>query len=197
MKTTFQALMVGAAALSIAACTDPAAEAPAADSMAADASADMPATTPMASGNIVEVAQGDPQFSNLVAAVQSAGLVETLSGPGPFTVFAPTNTAFEAIPQADRDALMVPAQAETLGGILTYHVVAGRMTSADVAAALEAGGGTATLTTVEGGTLIVRDAGNGTITLTDESGNTATITAVDVEATNGVVHVIDKVLMPS
>lgn len=146
-------------------------------------------------GTIVSVAQGNPDFSTLVAAVTAAGLGETLSGTGPFTVFAPTNAAFEKIPAADRDALMTPAQRETLSGILTYHVVNGRVMAADLVRQIEEGNGTATLTTVNGGTLTAR-ANGGTVTLTDAKGGTSTVAATDVAASNGVIHAIDTVLMP-
>ncbi len=152
-------------------------------------------TTPATDGTIVEVAQGNPDFSTLVAAVTSADLGATLSGTGPFTVFAPTNAAFEKIPEATRTSLMAPAGKEDLSGILTYHVVAGRTSAADLTRMIEEGGGSATLTTVNGATLTAR-ANGGTVTLTDAQGGTSTVTATDVAASNGVIHVIDTVLMP-
>lgn len=153
------------------------------------------ATTPATDGTIVQVAQGNPDFSTLVAAVTSADLGGTLSGSGPFTVFAPTNAAFEKVPQATRTELMSPAGKQDLSGILTYHVVRGRVTAADLMSQIEQGGGTATLTTVNGGTLTARASG-GTVTLTDAKGGTSTVSATDVAASNGIIHAIDTVLMP-
>jgi len=149
-----------------------------------------------ASGTIVEAAVANPDFSTLVTAVQAAGLAETLSGPGPFTVFAPTNAAFAKLPAGTVEGLVQPAQRETLSGILTYHVVSGRVTAADLTSQIQAGGGTATLTTVQGGTLTARVVG-GNVVLTDAAGGTSTVTATDVAASNGVIHVIDTVLMPA
>lgn len=147
-------------------------------------------------GTIMEVAQGNPDFSNLVAAVQSANLGETLSGAGPYTVFAPNNAAFEKIPQETRDQLMSAEGQEDLSGILTYHVVEGEMMADAVAQAIESAGEEgATLTTVNGGTLTAMMEG-GNVVLRDAQGNTATVTATDVDASNGVIHVIDTVLMP-
>jgi uncharacterized surface protein with fasciclin (FAS1) repeats len=158
--------------------------------------AEEPTTTaPATAGTIVDVAQGNPDFSTLVAAVTSADLGGTLSGAGPFTVFAPTNAAFEKIPEATRTSLMAPAGKEDLSGILTYHVVAGRVSAADLARQIEQGGGTATLTTVNGATLTARATGSA-VTLTDAKGNTSTVSATDIAASNGVIHVIDTVLMP-
>ena len=158
--------------------------------MAADA-----AMTPEASGNIVEVAQGNADFSTLVAAVTAAGLGETLSGEGPFTVFAPTNDAFAKIPADTLAGLLTPEQRDALTGILTYHVVAGRVDAATLLQQIEAGGGSATLTTVQGGTLTAR-AADGGVTLTDANGGTSTVVMTDVAASNGVIHAIDTVVMP-
>lgn len=152
--------------------------------------------TPATDGTIVTVAQGNPDFSTLVSAVQSAGLVETLNGPGPFTVFAPTNAAFEKIPAETRSSLMEPAQKDTLSGILTYHVVPGRVDAAALTQQIEQGGGSATLTTVQGGTLTATVV-DGTVTLTDEAGNTSKVVMTDVAASNGVIHAIDTVVMPN
>ncbi len=151
---------------------------------------------PAATGNIVEVAQGDPQFSTLVSAVTAAGLAETLSGPGPFTVFAPTNAAFEKVDKATLGSLMEPASKDKLAGILTYHVVPGNVDAAALTKMIVDNGGTAELTTVNGAKLTAKAAG-GTVTLTDAAGNTSTVTATDVPAANGMIHVIDTVLMPS
>lgn len=145
---------------------------------------------------IVANASKASNLTTLVAAVKAAGLVETLSGAGPFTVFAPDNAAFEKIPAATRDALMAPAMKDDLAAILTYHVVAGRLTAADIAAQAQAAGGTATLTTVQGETLKVSAGPNNTWVITDSKGGTSTITQADVGQSNGIVHVIDTVLMP-
>ena len=145
--------------------------------------------------NIIENAVNSADHTTLVAAVKAAGLVETLSGPGPFTVFAPTNAAFAKLPAGTVDTLVKPENKKTLTGILTYHVVAGNMTAADLAKAIKDGGGSAKLKTVAGGTLTATEAG-GTITLTDEKGGKSTVTQADVIQSNGVIHVVDSVLMP-
>ena len=132
-------------------------------------------------GTIVEVAQATADFSTLVSAVVAAGLAETLSGEGPFTVFAPTNEAFAALPAGLLDKLLLPENKETLVKILTYHVVAGKVMAADVTAG--------DVTTVEGSTFAVTT--DGGVKVGD-----ATVTATDVEASNGVIHVIDKVIVP-
>lgn len=183
------------AALTLAACGDNSAEAPAADATATDASAMAPA--PAATGTVVAVAQGNADFSTLTTAVTSAGLAETLNGAGPFTVFAPTNAAFEKIPAAQRDALMAPAGRADLTKVLTYHVVPGRVDAAALTQQIQAGGGSAALTTVEGGTLTARAGADGSVTLTDEMGNTSRVTQTDVAASNGVIHAIDTVVMPN
>ncbi|MFC0633487.1 fasciclin domain-containing protein [Brevundimonas balnearis] len=198
MKITRTRTLVAVSAVALmglAACNnaEPAAEAPAADAMSADAAA----TAPTADGTVVAVAQGNPDFTTLVSAVQAAELVDTLNGAGPFTVFAPTNAAFEKIPAADREALMQPAQREQLQGVLTYHVVPGNVNAAALTEQITAGGGSATLTTVEGGTLTARANADGTITLTDENGGAANVVQADVTASNGVIHAIDTVVMPN
>lgn len=145
---------------------------------------------------IVENAANSPNHTTLVAAVTAAGLVPTLSGPGPFTVFAPTNAAFAKLPAGTVDTLVMPANKATLTKILTYHVVAGRVSAADLMARIRAGGGRAALTTVEGGTLTASLRGNSVI-LTDEKGGVATVTQADVFQSNGVIHVTDTVSMPN
>ncbi len=147
------------------------------------------------SKTIVENASAAPNLTTLVAAVKAAGLVETLSSAGPFTVFAPTNDAFAKLPAGTVDELVKPENKETLTKILTYHVVAGKLAAADVLAAIEAGGGKATLTTVAGETLTAAVV-DGKVVLTDAKGGTSTVTQTDVFQSNGVVHVIDTVLMP-
>lgn len=148
-----------------------------------------------ASKNVVQNASAAKNLTTLVAAVKAAGLVDTLSGPGPFTVFAPTNTAFEKLPAGTVDKLVTPDMKPTLTKILTYHVVAGKMDSAAIAQAIKSGGGMASLKTVEGGTLTAKMDG-AKLVLSDEKGGTATVETADVYQSNGVAHVIDTVLMP-
>jgi uncharacterized surface protein with fasciclin (FAS1) repeats len=150
---------------------------------------------PRAQTNIVQAAVGSPDHTTLVAAVTAAGLADTLSGPGPFTVFAPTNAAFARLPAGTVDTLLQPANRAVLQGVLTYHVVPGRIMASDAIAAIQAGGGTARLTTVQGGTLTARLMG-GNVVLTDERGGRATVVAVDLAASNGVIHVTDAVSLP-
>jgi uncharacterized surface protein with fasciclin (FAS1) repeats len=145
--------------------------------------------------DIVGVAAGSAAHSTLVAAVKQAGLVETLKSKGPFTVFAPTNDAFGKLPAGTVESLLEPANKAKLSGILTYHVVAGKLNAAAVMAAIKKGNGTATLTTVSGGKLSAAIE-NGKVVLTDENGGKATVTATDLKASNGVIHVIDSVLLP-
>ena len=146
--------------------------------------------------NIVENAVNSKDHTTLVAAVKAAGLVDTLESPGPFTVFAPTNEAFDKLPAGTVDTLLKPENLAQLKKILTYHVVAGKLTAKDIAKQIKAGGGKATLTTVEGGTLTAMMQG-GKLVLTDEKGGTATVTIANVIQSNGVIHVIDTVLMPN
>ncbi len=146
--------------------------------------------------NIVENAVNSKDHTTLVAAVKAAGLVETLSSAGPFTVFAPTNEAFNKLPAGTVETLVKPENKATLTKILTYHVVAGRMTSADLKNAIKAGKGKATLKTVSGGTLTAMMKGSKTIELKDEKGGISTVTIADVLQSNGVIHVVNTVLMP-
>ncbi|MEO6225864.1 MAG: fasciclin domain-containing protein [Sphingomicrobium sp.] len=145
--------------------------------------------------NIVQNAVNSPIHTTLVAAVKAAGLVDTLSGPGPFTVFAPTNDAFAKLPAGTVDTLVMPANKAALTNILTYHVVPGRVTAADLMAMIRAGNGRATLTTVQGEPLYASMVG-GTIMLTDAKGGMAHVTQGNVMQSNGVIHVVDSVLMP-
>ncbi len=145
--------------------------------------------------NIVQNAVNSKDHTTLVAAVKAAGLVDTLSSAGPFTVFAPTNAAFDKLPPGTVGELVKPENKATLTSILTYHVVAGRLTAADIAAKIKAGGGTATLTTVNGGTLTASMMGN-RIMLTDAKGGMSHVTIGNVMQSNGVIHVVDTVLMP-
>ena len=151
---------------------------------------------PAATKGILDVAAEAGTFKTLAAAVEAAGLVETLRGPGPFTVFAPTDDAFAKLPAGTVDGLLKPEKKADLAGLLTYHVVAGSVDAAALAQQIEAGGGSATLTTVQGATLTAKSDGMGGITLTDGKGGTAKVTTADVRQSNGVVHVIDSVLMP-
>lgn len=180
-----------ASALTLAACAPatetstpsvvpPAVEEPGMEPIAEEPTA-MPAQT------IVDIAAGNPDFSTLVAAVQAAGLAETLAGPGPFTVFAPTNAAFDALPAGTLDSLLLPENKDQLTQILTYHVVSGKVMAADVPAA---SAGVAT-STVAGLDLSVRSEMDGSVKV-----NEATVTTADIEASNGVIHVIDTVLLP-
>ena len=145
--------------------------------------------------NIVQNAVNSKDHTTLVAAVKAAGLVETLSGPGPFTVFAPTNAAFDKLPAGTVDTLLKPENKDQLTKILTYHVVAGKMTAKNIAMAIKKGGGKATLKAVQGGALTASMNGK-SLVLTDEKGGTSTVTIADVMQSNGVIHVIDTVLMP-
>jgi len=192
---TFGLVAVSTAALLAAACT-PAEEATPATDAAATEGAMAPAGDAAAAGTIVTVAQSNADFSTLVSAVVAAGLVETLNGPGPFTVFAPNNAAFAKIPADTLTGLLQPAQKAALTSVLTYHVVAGRVDAAALTQQIEAGGGSATLTTVQGGTLTARVV-DGAVVLTDEKGGTSKVVATDVAASNGVVHVLDTVVMPN
>lgn len=145
--------------------------------------------------NIVENAMQSSDHTTLVAAVKAAGLVDTLEGPGPFTVFAPTNEAFAKLPAGTVDTLLKPENKEMLTRILTYHVVAGTLNASKLKKDIMAGGGTATLKTVNGENLTAMMDGDD-IVLKDEKGGTARVTIANVYQSNGVIHVIDAVLMP-
>jgi uncharacterized surface protein with fasciclin (FAS1) repeats len=147
--------------------------------------------------NIIENAVNSADHTTLVAAVKAAGLVETLEGPGPFTVFAPTNEAFDKLPAGTVDTLLKSENKATLTKVLTYHVVAGRLSSSDLMKKIKEGKGTAELTTVEGGRLWVMLHDGKHIMLKDEKGGTALITIANVFQSNGVIHVIDSVVMPN
>jgi len=148
-----------------------------------------------ATKDIVDNAVNSKDHTILVAAVKAAGLVETLKGAGPFTVFAPTNAAFDKLPAGTVETLVKPENKSTLTKILTYHVVAGKMDSKAIAKAIKAGGGKAELTTVEGGKLWAWMEGK-KLVLKDEKGGMSTVTIADVNQKNGVIHVVDTVLMP-
>jgi uncharacterized surface protein with fasciclin (FAS1) repeats len=148
------------------------------------------------SKNIVQNAVNSKDHTTLVAAVKAAGLVDTLSGPGPFTVFAPTNEAFAKLPAGTVDNLLKPENKATLVKVLTYHVVPGRMTALNLMKAVKDGEGMAKLKTVAGDDIIVKQAGPGKLTITDDKGDVAMVTIADVLQSNGVIHVIDTVLLP-
>jgi uncharacterized surface protein with fasciclin (FAS1) repeats len=147
------------------------------------------------SKNIVENAVNSKDHTTLVAAVKAAGLVDTLSGKGPFTVFAPTNQAFAKLPAGTVDTLVKPENKATLTKILTYHVVPGKMDSAALMKAVKDGNGKATLKTAEGENLTVMQSGS-TLEITDAKGGTSKVTIADVNQSNGVIHVVDTVIMP-
>jgi len=144
---------------------------------------------------IAEIAMGNEDFSTLVTAVKAAGLAETLNSEGPFTVFAPTNEAFEKLPEGTVSTLVEPANKEKLAGILKYHVVSGEYMAADVVKAINDNDGSFTIPTVQGGELTATLEGENVI-LTDAAGNKSTVIMTDVDASNGVIHAIDAVVMP-
>lgn len=146
--------------------------------------------------NIVQNAVNSKDHTTLVAAVQAAGLTDTLSGPGPFTVFAPTNEAFNKLPAGTVDTLLKPENKGTLTSVLTYHVIAGKYSAKDLKKLVKQGGGIAHLKTVEGDLLTFSKDGKG-VKVTDTKGNVSHITTADVDQSNGVIHVVDTVLMPA
>ncbi len=145
--------------------------------------------------DIIENAVNSDDHKTLVTAVKAADLVETLKGPGPFTVFAPTDEAFGKLPEGTVATLVKPENKKTLTGILTYHVVAGKVTASDLTKQIKDGNGSAKLKTVNGETLTAKASGD-SVMLTDSKGNSATVTIADVMQKNGVIHVIDTVVMP-
>lgn len=146
--------------------------------------------------DIVDIALGSDDHTTLVAALKAAGLVSALQADGPFTVFAPTNAAFENLPAGTVETLLKPENKDALSNILTYHVVAGRLDSKAVIGAIQDGGGTATVTALNGGSIqaFLKD---GSVYLKDENGNTSKVTAVDLKGSNGVIHVIEAVILPA
>jgi uncharacterized surface protein with fasciclin (FAS1) repeats len=146
--------------------------------------------------NIVQNAVKSKDHTTLVAAVEAAGLVDTLQGKGPFTVFAPVNAAFAALPAGTVDTLLKPENKATLTKVLTYHVVPGRLTAAELDRLIKKGNGTAELATASGGKLWIMKNGDRNITIKDEAGATADISIYDVLQSNGVIHSVDRVLMP-
>jgi uncharacterized surface protein with fasciclin (FAS1) repeats len=168
-----------------------------------DAAAQMKNENPMVGGaamyknkDIVDNAVNSKDHTTLVAAVKAAGLVETLKGKGPFTVFAPTNAAFDALPAGTVDTLLKPENKATLTKVLTYHVVAGNYDSKAIAKAIKKGNGMATFTTVSGGKLMAKMDGD-SLVLTDEKGGMSKVTIADVRQSNGYIHVIDTVVLPN
>lgn len=147
------------------------------------------------SKNIVENAVNSKDHTTLVAAVTAAGLVEILQSDGPFTVFAPVNKAFEALPDGTVETLLLPENKQALQGVLTYHVLSRKFSAADIVAAIKKGKGTATFVTVSGGKLMAK-INKGKVQLVDENGGIATVTIADVNQSNGVIHVIDAIVLP-
>nr|WP_315458313.1 fasciclin domain-containing protein [uncultured Sphingorhabdus sp.] len=200
MKTLKHTLAVGLSALALAACSgsetaDTAAtdtEVVQDDAMASDT---MVATEATGDKTIVALAQSNPQASTLVTAVTAAGLAETLSGAGPFTVFAPSNDAFAKVDKATLDGLLKPESKDKLAALLKYHVVAGNVKSGDLAKLIADGKGTATVKTLNGGSLKASMDGD-KIVLTDAKGGKSTVTGADMVASNGTIHVVDTVVMP-
>lgn len=184
MKSTLPFAVAGALALALC-------SAPGHAASPAVASDDAKAGT-----DIVAAAIATPSLSTLVTAVKAADLVGTLQGAGPFTVFAPTNDAFGKLPAGAVEGLLKPEAKSALAGVLTYHVVTGNVDATALAKQIQANGGSATLTTVQGGILTARADGNGGIVLTDAKGGSARVVAADLHQRNGIVHVIDGVLMP-
>lgn len=156
---------------------------------------DQAAAESAAKASVVGIAASLDDFSTLVTAVKAAELVETLDGEGPFTVFAPTNEAFGKLPEGTVESLVQPENKEMLTAILTYHVVAGEYNAAAVIEAINNSGGSFTIPTVQGGTLTAT-LSDGNVIITDAQGNSATVVQADVDASNGIIHVIDKVVLP-
>lgn len=183
------ALLAAAALAALAGC----------DREAGRESESAPATSapaPAATETVLAVAQRDPDFTTLVAAFQTAGMARTLEGGGPFTIFAPTNAAFEKIPAARRDALTLPEGRAELRRLLTYHIVPARLESAGLAQRIQAGGGSLALTTMQGGVLTARVRADGAIELSDSTGGVSRVVEADRAASNGVIHAIDTVAAP-
>jgi uncharacterized surface protein with fasciclin (FAS1) repeats len=197
MKKSTLTWAVGLSALALSACSGSESvptetEVTQDDAMASD---NIVATEATANKNIVALAQDNPQVSTLVTAITAAGLGETLSGTGPFTVFAPSNAAFAKLDKATLDGLLKPENKAKLASLLTYHVVAGDVKSGDLAKLISDGKGTATVKTVNGGSLKASMDGN-KIVLTDAKGGKSTVTAPDMVASNGTIHLVDTVVMP-
>lgn len=193
----FRTILIAAAALPISACTMMGEDGMGMASLASAQGTVMVGGAAMyPTRNIVENAANSADHTTLVAAVKAAGLVDTLAGPGPFTVFAPTNAAFDQLPEGTVATLLKPENRAMLQKILTYHVVPGRLTAADLVRQVRSGGGMARLTTVGGGTLTARMQG-GNLVLVDAKGGVSMVTQADVMQSNGVIHVTNMVSMPS
>lgn len=191
-------ILAAAAGLSLTACGSGSETATETTTVAGGDMAPAPAASPsamLASSSIATNLAASPDHKSLAAAVTQAGLAQTLSGAGPFTLFAPTDAAFAQVPPVTRDGWMRPAQKEVLAGVLKYHVVPGKLTAADLTAKITEGGGKAVLKTADGQDLTATKSGDA-ILLTSSSGNKATVTAADLGQANGVVHVVDAVLVP-
>src|SRR5580692_6715687 len=185
-------LLATAAALALAV----AAPAPAVYAQMAEKTVTVGGAPMYPSKNIIQNAVNSKDHTTLVAAVKAAGLVDTLESKGPFTVFAPTNAAFSKLPAGTVETLVKPENKDTLTKILTYHVVPGRLTAPVLMKMVRDGGGTAKLKTVEGEELVVKQAGPAKLTVTDAKGDVSIVTIADVLQSNGVIHVIDTVLLP-
>jgi uncharacterized surface protein with fasciclin (FAS1) repeats len=190
-KTTALLAAVAIGALMIAAPVN------AQDKMSSEKTVNVGGAPMYPSKNIIQNAVNSKDHTTLVAAVKAAGLVETLQGAGPFTVFAPTNTAFGKLPAGAVDTLLKPENKPKLTAVLTYHVVPGRLTAAALMKAVKDGGGQAKYKTVEGEELTVMQPVAGKLSITDAKGGTSTVTVPDVLQSNGVIHVVDTVLLPS
>ena len=198
MKVTLLALGLAMSVTGMSACSMDSMNTRDAMSAGAMAASDNPmvgGAAMLRSRDIIDNAVNSADHTTLVAAVKAAGLVDTLKGPGPFTVFAPTNAAFDKLPAGTVDSLLKPEMKDTLTSVLTYHVVPGRLDGPAIAALIKAGGGTATLKTVQGESLTAHMNGSG-IMLMDSKGGMANVTTANVYQSNGVIHVIDSVLMP-
>ncbi len=192
-NATRTALAITAAAALTAGCTNMAGDTVSAS--AAPVGVMVGGATMLPTRNIVENASLSADHTTLVSAVQAAGLAGTLSSPGPFTVFAPTNAAFDKLPAGIVQSALRPENKAMLTGVLTYHTVAGRVTAADLVRMISEGGGSASITTLQGGTLTARRVGDN-VTLTDGAGRTSNVTTADVFQSNGIVHVTDGVFLP-
>lgn len=177
--------------LALAACGDREAERP---SGTADAPA--AAAPAQAAGTVLDLARRDPELTTLVSALQTAGVDAALEQAGPYTVFAPTNAAFEKVPAETRDALATPEGQADLRRLLTFHIVPGRLEAAALVQRIQAAGGAIRLTTLQGGVLVVETAPDGSLTLTDAAGGEARVVETDRRAANGVIHAIDTVVQP-
>ena len=195
-RKTHTALMLAASAALLGGCATYGMDDDAMDSASTQETVMVGGAAMYPTRNIVENAVNSKDHTTLVAAVKAAGLVDTLSGSGPFTVFAPTNAAFAKLPAGTVDTLLKPENKPMLTKVLTYHVVPGRVSASELMSMIRDGGGMARLNTVEGSTLTAKMMG-GNVVLVDEKGGTASVTQADVFQSNGVIHVTDTVSMPN